>query len=92
MRLRQQGQIATNMILEHIQIGKSYKMKMAAPHGPWARAIEILGPNENDNFTDHTVVVCVWTVDKNQTIGMIKHFKPSDLIDNYESDVVGEMY
>ena len=81
MRLRRQGQIATNMILEHIQIGKSYKLKMTAPYGPWARAVEILGPNENDNFTNCAVVVCVWTVDKDDPIGMIKHFNSEDLVE-----------
>ena len=70
---------------QDIVIGRYYRLK-TQPNYCYARAIEILKPkpayrckNETEKQVKHTVVKCEWMVGKNDTVYLIKYFKPADL-------------
>lgn len=62
-----------------IVIGDSYRHK-DHPNYCYAKAIEILKPKQRENTSDYIVVKCEWSVDKNDSFGLIKYFKPSNLV------------
>ena len=62
-----------------IEIGESYRHK-ETPAYAWAKPLKILKPKEAENPHNRLVVKCEWTVGKNDRCGMIKYFKPNDLM------------
>lgn len=59
--------------------GESYRHKDNQGYG-WAKVIEVLKPGDRENTNTYTVVKCEWSIDKNGRFGMIKYFRPSDLV------------
>ncbi len=68
------------MRLNDIVIGKYYRHK-AHPDYAWAKAIKIHPPKRGINPHDYSIIECEWTVDKDDTFGIIKYFKASDLVE-----------
>lgn len=67
------------MLAKNIKIGSSYRHK-DHPNYCWAKAVKVLMPKECENTTNRIVIKCEYSQDKNNTIGLIKYFKPSDLV------------
>lgn len=67
------------MRAQDIIIGEYYRHK-DHPDYAWAKPIKILKPHEGKNINNYIVVECEWSVDKNATFGMIKYFRPSNLV------------
>ncbi|MCK5604475.1 hypothetical protein KAR91_21475 [Candidatus Pacearchaeota archaeon] len=67
------------MRAKDIEIGESYRHK-DHPTYAWARPLKILKPKEAENPHNRIVVKCEWTTRRNANFGMIKYFKPSDLM------------
>lgn len=67
------------MRAKDIIIGHNYRHK-TNPNYAWAKPLQILKPKEGINTNGYIVVKCEWSVDKNGSFGMIKYFKPYDLI------------
>lgn len=64
---------------QDIIIGKYYRHKNSLNYG-WAKAIKVLNPKEKPNKNTYSVVKCEWTLRKDDSFGLIKYFKPSDLV------------
>ena len=62
-----------------IIIGESYRLK-DNPKYCWAKAIKVLKPKEQENTNNFIVVKCEYSTYKNDDFGLIKYFKPSNLI------------
>jgi hypothetical protein len=63
------------MKVDKIIVGESYRHK---DHDDcWAKVIQVLKPNKLNKY----IVKCEWSQDKNSNFGVIKYFKPSELID-----------
>jgi hypothetical protein len=60
--------------------GESYRHK-DHPDYCWAKVIKVLKPKEAENTHNRIVVKCEWSQNKNDSWGLIKYFKPSDLVD-----------
>jgi len=46
----------------------------------WAKVIKVLGPKEGENPHNRIIVKCEYSMRKNDSFGLIKYFKPSDLV------------
>ena len=68
------------MNINKIIIGWVYRHK-DHPDFCFAKVIKILKPKEDENSTTKTVVKCEYSQDKNFRFGLVKYFKPSDLIE-----------
>ena len=68
-----------DMLPKDIVIGNYYR-HITSPDYAWAKAVEILKPKRAPNTHNYIIVKCEWTVEKNQNIGLIKYFRPCDLI------------
>ena len=64
---------------QDIVIGNYYRHK-ESPRYAWAKAVEILNPKTGVNAHAYKIVKCEWTTDKNESFGLIKYFRPRDLI------------
>jgi hypothetical protein len=64
---------------QDIKLGKSYNLRNA-PTNYYAKAIEILKPKQYPNTHTYTIVKCEWANGKNDTWGLIKYFRPCDMI------------
>ena len=60
-------------------IGESYRHK-DHPTYCYAKVIKVLKPKEDENSLNKIIVKCEYSQDKNGAFGIIKYFKPSDLI------------
>lgn len=67
------------MIVSKIVIGEYYRHRENPKYG-WAKALRVLRPKEGDNANTYSIVMCEWSVSKGDKFGLIKHFKPSDLV------------
>lgn len=67
------------MKLKDIKIGYSYRHK-DSPRYCWAEVVKVLLPKESENTTSRTIVKCKWSQEKNGNFGLIKYFRPSDLV------------
>ena len=74
------------MRTQDIKIGETYRHRTSPDYG-YAKAIEIIKPKpkylqktEIDKQIKYTVVKCKWSIYKNDTFGLIKYFRPCDLI------------
>jgi hypothetical protein len=70
--------VEEKMKVDKIIVGESYRHKDHAEC--WAKVIKVLKPNENKRY--RYIVKCEWSSEKNSNFGVIKYFKPSELIDN----------
>jgi hypothetical protein len=68
------------MRADKLTIGKSYRHKDNKSYG-WAKVIKILKPKECENTQGYIIVKCEWSVDKDSSFGMIKYFRPSNLVE-----------
>jgi len=68
------------MRLQDIVIGKYYGHKDHPNYG-CAKVIKILPPKTGINTKTYTIVKCEWSLERNDTIGLIKYFKPSNLVE-----------
>ena len=66
------------MRAKDVVIGESYRHKDHPNYG-WAKAVEVLRPNEMENTTGKIVVKCEYSIDRNDCFGLIKYFSPASL-------------
>jgi len=64
-------------------LGKYYRKK-DKPRVGWAKVLSIIKPHSGINTHSYPIARCEWTVDKEDTFGMIKYFKVTDLIEGGE--------
>lgn len=64
---------------KNIIIGEHYRRK-TTPNYAWAKVLAILPPHKGLNPRGYWIAKCEWALEKNDTFGLIKYFKLSDLI------------
>lgn len=67
------------MRAQDVEIGKSYRLRNN-PTYSYAKAVKILKPKQDENTNPYIVVKCEYTVKKNASFGLIKYFRPFDLV------------
>ncbi len=67
------------MRVQDIKVGESYRHKNT-PNYYYAKVIEILPPKKGINTNTYTVVKCEWSTDRVSNFGLIKYFKPTELV------------
>jgi len=67
------------MYAKDIIIGEYYRHKQF-PNGWWAKVVKILKPHEGKNISGKIVAKVHWASDKDASVGMVKYFAVSDLI------------
>ena len=67
------------MRAKDLVVGEFYRHK-DNPTYCWAKVINILAPNTVENNLSKIIVKCEWSTDKDSVVGLIKYFKPSDLV------------
>jgi len=60
-------------------IGESYRHK-DHPGYAWAKVVKVLKPKQDENPHNRIIVKCEYSQEKNPKFGLIKYFKPSDLV------------
>jgi len=60
-------------------VGESYRHR-DTPNQYWATVKKVLPPKSDGNPFNRIIVQCCWASYKDADIGLIKYFKPSDLI------------
>lgn len=60
-------------------VGENYRHKTSPNYG-WAKMKRMLKPKEFPNTATYIIAECEWTTKKNGTFGLIKYFRPSDLL------------
>lgn len=63
---------------QDIKIGESYRLR-SSPRYSYAKALQVLKPKQGENTNTYAVVKCEHSVDKNDTFGMIRYFRPCDM-------------
>ena len=67
------------MRVKDIIIGAFYRVKPNNTYG-WIRPKEILKPKQAPNTHNYIIVKCEYVINKSDTCGIIKYFKPTDII------------
>lgn len=67
------------MRVQDIIIGEYYRLK-DTPNYSWIKPLEILKPKQAPNTNNYIIVKCEHTVDKNDTFGFIKYYRPNIII------------
>lgn len=67
------------MRAKDLVVGESYRHK-DHPRHCWAKVKRVLKPKEHPNTNNFIIVECEWTQDKDGLVGLIKYFKPSNLV------------
>jgi hypothetical protein len=67
------------MLPSNIIIGKHYRLRHSKEYGH-VKALEVLKPKTRENTKSYIVVKCEHTVYKNSNFGLIRYFRPVDLI------------
>ena len=67
------------MRAQDLTVGESYSHKDHPDYG-WAKVLKVLKPREDENPHNRIIVKCEYSPMKDANFGMIKYFKPSDLI------------
>jgi hypothetical protein len=70
---------ADSMRAKDLIEGENYRHK-DHPNYCWAKVIKVLKPKEAENSQNRIIVKCEYTQQKNDNFGLIKYFKPSDLV------------
>lgn len=60
-------------------VGESYRHK-DHPNYCYAKVIKVLKPREGENPCNRIVVKCEYSQGKDDCFGLVKYFKPSDLM------------
>jgi len=60
-------------------VGESYRHK-DHPNYCWAKVVEILQPRQKENPHNRVVVKCNYGQSKVSQFGLVKYFRPSDLV------------
>ena len=66
------------MRTQDIKIGEYYRHRTS--NYAYAKAISILKPKQAENYNNFVVVKCEWSTDKSGIFGIIKYFRPCDLV------------
>lgn len=64
---------------KNIKIGEYYQNRLAK--GWWFKALEVIKPHTGINTSGKIIVKGEWSPHKNDTMGLIKYFNISDLIE-----------
>ena len=67
------------MRAQDLQVGESYRHK-DHPNYCYAKVIKVLKPKQDENPHNRIIVKCEYTQNMNECFGLIKYFKPGDLI------------
>lgn len=67
------------MRAEDLKIGESYRLK-DSPNYAWAKVIKVLKPRQDENTHNRIIVKCEFSQNRNDSFGLIKYFRPSNLI------------
>ena len=59
--------------------GEYYRHKDHPSYG-YAKFLEIVPPKKRENTTNFILAKVEWMVNKNDSISIVKYFKPSDLL------------
>ena len=62
-----------------LKIGNIYR-HCDNPAIGYAKALKVLPPLKNGNTTTKILVRCEWSMDETFVVGLIKHFKITDLV------------
>lgn len=73
------------MRAQDLVVGRSYRHKNT-PSQYWAKVTKILKPKQGVNPHSYTIVKCEWSQNKNDSFGIVKHFRPADLIKDVSND------
>ena len=68
------------MNIKDIKLGEYYRLKNN--NIAWAKPIKIYKPKEFDKNKNYFIIKCEWSQDKNDTFGLIKHFR----LDQFENN------
>ena len=66
------------MRIKDIKIGESYRRKGNQNYR--AKIIKIMKPRQDENPHNHTILKCEYSQTKDDKFGLIKYFRPSDLV------------
>jgi hypothetical protein len=66
------------MRIKDIVIGKTYRLKSSPSYG-YLKALEIIPPRQHIKHNNFVVIKCEHTVNKNDTIGFIRYFRPINI-------------
>jgi hypothetical protein len=64
-----------------LKIGQSYRHK-DHPNYCFAKVVKVLKPKQDENPHNRIIVKCEYTQNRNEYFGLIKYFRPSDLVKN----------
>ena len=67
------------MRVDKLVVGESYRHK-DHPTYCWAKVLKVLKPKQGENPHNRIIVKCEYSQQKNDKFGLIKYFKPSDLV------------
>lgn len=67
------------MRAKDLVVGESYRHK-DHPTYCWAKVLKVMPPKTGDNPLNAIIVKCEYSTDKDGKFGLIKHFKPRDLV------------
>lgn len=67
------------MRAQDLIVGESYRHK-DHPNYCWAKVVKVLKPKEAENPHNRIIVKCEYSQMKDDKFGLIKYFKPSDLM------------
>ena len=67
------------MRAKNLIIGESYRLK-GYPNCYFAKVLKVMQPKEGENTTGRIIVMCEFSRNKDDRFGLIKYFKPADLI------------
>ena len=64
---------------KNIIIGETYRRRMYPNYG-FIKPIKILKPREGANNSKFIVAECELTIDPNDTMGLIRYYRPIDIV------------
>jgi len=69
------------MKIKDIKIGETYIHKENIGYRHWyAQPVKILKPKQDENTKTYTLVKCKWSSNPSFMCGIMKYFRPGDLI------------
>ena len=64
---------------KNVIIGNYYRLKSTPDYG-WAKVLSVLPPRKGLNTHGYWVAKCEWSLEKGDSIGLINHFRLSELL------------
>jgi len=64
---------------QDIVIGVQYRLR-SNPSYSYLKALEVIPPRTGVNKHGYKIVKCEHTVDRNDTVGFIRYFRPVDMV------------